>query len=410
MVEPDLQAVKQAARERVLALAQALIRIPSPSGDEEAVARFLAEHLAAAGLAASMPEVAPRRFNVLARLPGTGTGSSLILQGHLDTVPVYDMADPFGGTVVDGRLHGRGASDMKGGVAAMATALVLAREAGLVPGGDVTLAATVDEEQEKRGIHHVVATGVRADRGICGEPTDLRIAVAQRGCLAIRIDTRGRSCHGSAPEEGVNAIGHMAAVVAALARLRPHECEVAGAGTVRSSLSVGLIRGGVLFHVVPSECSVWLDRRTVPGEATESVLEELRALMAEVAREVPDFRAAVVVDRPDWQWPPIIARGIKPFVISADAPVVRSLQRAIRAVTGREAPCYVMNAWTEADFLVNDAKIPTVIFGPGSIALAHTAVESVGVEELVDATVAYFLAIADTAAGAASPIPSSGGR
>jgi acetylornithine deacetylase/succinyl-diaminopimelate desuccinylase family protein len=401
--------VRHAARERTPALAQALVRIPSPSGDEEAVATFLAKHLAAAGLDTSVPEVAPSRFNVLARLPGTGTGPSLVLQGHLDTVPSYDMADPFGGRVVDGRLHGRGACDMKGGVAAMATAVALAREAGLTPGGDVTLALTVDEEQEKRGIHHLIGGGMRADWGICGEPTDLRMAIAQRGCLAIRIDTHGRSCHGSTPEQGINAIGHMAPILAALGRLAPHERRVPGAETVRSSLSVGLIRGGVMFHVVPSECSVWLDRRTVPGEDAEGVLEELRRLVGEVAREVPDLRAEVVVDRPDWQWPPIVARGTGPFMISVDEPIVETLARSIRTATGREAPCFVMNAWTEADFLVNDAHTPTVVCGPGSLALAHSATESVGVEELVDATLVYFLAIAETRGEAARSRTRNGG-
>jgi acetylornithine deacetylase/succinyl-diaminopimelate desuccinylase family protein len=391
-----LEWVRAAARERTPALAAALVRIPSPSGEEEAVASFLGKHLAGAGLDTSVPEVAPRRFNVLARLPGTGRGPRLLLQGHIDTVPAYDMADPFGGAVVDGRLHGRGACDMKGGVAAMATAVALAREAGLTPGGDVTLAFTADEEQEKRGIHHLVAEGIRADWGICGEPTDLRIAIAQRGCLAIRIDTHGRSCHGSTPEQGINAVGHMAPIVAALGRLLPRECRVPGAETVRSSLSVGVIRGGVMFHVVPSECSVWLDRRTVPGEDAEGVLEELRRLVGEVSREVPDLRADVVVDRPDWRWPPIIARGTKPFIVSADEPIVRTLERSVRTATGRDATRFVMHAWTEADFLVNDAHIPTVVFGPGSLALAHTAIESIGIDELVDATAAYFLAIAET--------------
>ncbi|MCC7107100.1 MAG: M20 family metallopeptidase, partial [Chloroflexi bacterium] len=361
----------------------------SPSGEEAAVAAFIARMLADAGLEAEVYEADANRPNVVARLRGAEPGPTLLFQGHTDTIPVYGMPEPFSGRVENGAIHGRGACDMKGPLAAALCALLAAHEEGLVRRGELIVACTIDEEHEKRGIAALVQRGIRADFGVCCEPTGLRIAIGQKGALAVRVTTHGRATHGSTPERGVNAVVNMAKAILAVQTIELPTAEVVGVGRVAGTLNVGIVQGGYSHMVVPDTCRIWVDRRLAPGETPEQALAAISVALETLQRDDPSFEFEVDVDPPGYTWPPAVRHGTNGTLIEASASIVQLAGAAHTAVRGAGAPLAVMNAWTEADFLVNDAGIPTVIFGPGRLELAHSATERIEVEELVAGATIY---------------------
>jgi acetylornithine deacetylase/succinyl-diaminopimelate desuccinylase-like protein len=277
---------------------------------------------------------------------------------------------------------------MKGPLVAAILAVATAAEDDQLAGRYI-VAATVDEESEKRGAFGLVDRGLAADFGICVEPTDLRVAIAQKGCVSVRITTNGKAAHGANPHMGVNAIAKMAKVIDAIEGAPRPSIEVAGVGAVAGTYNVGVIAGGEMFFIVPDTCNVWIDRRTVPGETQEDALSELEAIVHAV-----DPEALVVADRQDWKWERIRERGIGSCSIPVDSPIVQAVANGVRTVTGGEPEFIVQNAWCETDFLANDLGIPTVNFGPGRMELAHTSDEHIevasllgGIEILADALV-----------------------
>lgn len=376
--------------ERAIVAVQEAIRIPSVFGDEERVGRYLARLMRDCGFTGvEFQEVAPGRANVIGELDSGRPGPIVVLQGHMDTVPVGAHPEPFSGALRDDRIWGRGTSDMKGPVVAAILAVSLAAKDERLTGRCI-VAATVDEESEKRGAFGLVDRGLVADFGICVEPTDLRVAIAQKGCVSIRVTTTGKAAHGANPHMGVNAIAKMANVIAAIENAPRPSIEVAGVGAVEGTYNVGVIAGGEMFFIVPDTCEIWIDRRTVPGESQEGALSELEALV-----HAAEPGAFVVADRQDWAWDRIRARGIGSCSVGLDSPIVEAVAGGVRAVMGREPQFIVQNAWCETDFLVNDLGIPTVNFGPGRMELAHTSDEHIevasllaGIEILADALVA----------------------
>lgn len=363
-----------------IALLRDLVRIDSrnpslapDSAGERAVAQMLASTLEAWGLRVSMHEAAPGRPNVVAR-GGRATGPSLMLNGHLDVVDVEGMAHaPFAADERDGRVYGRGASDMKGGVAAMCAAAARAAARGI--DGEVIVTAVVDEEHTSIGTRELLRCGVRADAAIVAEPTSLSVMPAHKGFAWIEIDVRGRAAHGSRYELGVDAILDAGLILAELDRLerevlpaRPHHPLLG-----RSSLHVSTIEGGQGWSTYPDRCVVRVERRTLPAERREEPFEEVRAAITR-ARE---RRPSIVVDAREilWQAPSDVAR---------DAPIVRALSDALTA-RGEQARFGGMTAWTDAA-LLNAAGIPAVCFGPGDIGMAHAAEEWIDVDEVARAT------------------------
>jgi acetylornithine deacetylase/succinyl-diaminopimelate desuccinylase-like protein len=306
----------------------------------------------------------------------------------MDTVPPGEHPEPFSGAVHDGAIWGRGASDMKGPLVAAILAVETARRAygGLC--GRVVVAATVDEESEKRGMFALVDRGLDADFGICVEPTDLRVAVAQKGCVSLRVTTSGVAAHGANPDQGVNAIRKIARIVEAIESATLPAVDVTGVGPVSGTYNVGVIEGGQMFFIVPDRAAIWVDRRTVPHETQEEALAGLRELVRSV-----DPDADVEVDRQDWSWPRIRERGIGSCSVDVDSPIVRAVVDSMTQASGRPAELHVQTAWCETDFLVNDLGIPTVNFGPGRMELAHTSTEHIEVDSLLTGVEALALAI-----------------
>ena len=375
--------------ERCTTAVREAVRIPSVFGDEQAVGEYLAALMRDAGLdEIELQEVQPGRSNVIGTLDTGRAGPTLVLQGHMDTVPEGEHPEPFSGALRDGAIWGRGTSDMKGPLVAAILAVEVARKAQPRLCGRVVVAATVDEESEKRGIFALVDRGVDADFGICVEPTDLRVAVAQKGCVSLRVTTSGVAAHGANPGHGVNAIRKMGRIVEAIESATLPSVDVAGVGPVAGTYNVGVIEGGQMFFIVPDRAAIWVDRRTNPRETQEEALEALRELVRSV-----DPDADVQVDRQDWSWPRIRERGIGSCSVDIESPIVRAVVDGVEQASGRPAELHVQTAWCETDFLVNDLGIPTVNFGPGRMELAHTSTEHIEVASLLKGVEALALAI-----------------
>ena len=300
---------------------------------------------------------------------GRAGSRALLLEAHMDTVQVENMAiDPFIPKVEGGRLFGRGACDDKSSLAAMMLALKLIKESDYTPEATVYLAAVADEEYKFRGVRHLLESGIRADAGIVGEPTDLDVVIAHKGCVRWRIITRGKAVHSSRPEEGVNAIHKMADVIVGMRRkLEPlydaRRHPLVGTPT----LSVGLISGGVGVNTVPDECTIHIDRRLLPGEKADEVLQEFREVFEELKAQDPSLDVRM-------EEPYLIDI---PVEISAEEPVVRCLVEASQAVLG-DARIKGVPYGTDASKIAASG-IPSVVFGPGSIVNAHSPSEFVEV-------------------------------
>lgn len=363
-----------------LALTRALVAIDSrnpslaPDGPGEGpVAQALADILTDWGFAVDIFDAAPGRPNVLARIGGGQGGRSLLLNGHLDTVGVEGMTHaPFTPDERDGRLFGRGATDMKAGIAAMCAAAVRAADQGL--GGEVIIAAVADEEYGSLGTRALLESGVTATAAIVTEPTRLAICPAHRGFAWCDVTVHGRAAHGSRYDIGIDAIAHAAQLIAELGAYEQ------GTLTARThpllghaSLHAGVIRGGSGISTYPERCDVSFERRTLPGERGADFVREVSAAADRVRARIPAFRADIT--------PGLVQ---EPNDVPVDHAIVAALTAAARA-NGGAMPIEGLSCWTDAA-LLTAAGIPAVCFGPGDIALAHAAEEYVRVDEIARAT------------------------
>ena len=390
MTSPDVQAVlAHLDDEAILAFAQELVRIPSVTGDERAAALFVAETCERAGLQVSVRDVHGDRPNVLATWPGESGAIGLLFHGHTDTVPFLGMHDPTSGEIEDGYIWGRGSVDQKGGLAAAVMAVLALARSGVRLAKGVAVAAVIDEESEHRGSAALVDDGLRADCAITTEPSDLRMLVACKGTAPIRIRFTGVLAHGSNPWLGVNAVEMAARTVTALKELKLKTVEVPGVGTMRASINFGLIQGGTAYNNVADSCSLWLDRRLVPGETQAVALAQVRKVLARLAADDPTFKAEAEIARPDWKWERIRERGLKPALTPPDSPVARAVAAAHQAVTGQAVEVGYTHGYNDGDFLINDLGIPTVNYGPGESARSHTVEERLRVDHLLAAVRVY---------------------
>jgi acetylornithine deacetylase len=346
--------------------------VPGGAGEAE-IARVVAEWARAAGLDVSVLEAAPGRPSVLARAVGAGGGRTLLLCGHLDTVGEEGMADPHVPRMDGDRLYGRGAYDMKAGLAA---ALVACRElggAGLA--GDVVVAAVADEEHASLGVREVLRE-VRADAAIVTEPTELQVVVAHKGFVWAEIEVTGRAAHGSRPDLGLDAIVRTGPILTGLGALDAALGERQHALLGRASLHASVIEGGVELSSYPARCVVGLERRTLPGETGADVDRELAVLLHRCRAADPELDAAQRL---------LLVRD--PFEIDPEAEVVQAARAAVADALGEASALAGASYWADAAFIAA-AGIPTVMLGPSG-AGAHAAEEWVS----VDATVATVQAL-----------------
>jgi acetylornithine deacetylase/succinyl-diaminopimelate desuccinylase-like protein len=353
----------------------------NPPGEEAATVAVLAAAADELELDVVETEVEPGRNNVRITLEG-GPGPGLLLLGHTDVVPVGDgwTTDPFGGAVHDGRIYGRGAADMKGGLAASLTALAALRGVGL--SGPVELAALVDEEETGKGIRAYVSAVPRPFLGcVTAEPTDLQNIIGARGASYLRIEVHGKSCHAGNPDDGANAIYGAAAVVAEIERLHAELAKLPHPLLGPATWSVGQIHGGTGGSIVPAECVVVADRRLLPDESTDAVLDDLRERVASLglADRGLTIDLAMPMEMPAFETP-------------ADSELARATDAALADAGGPGLPLGGWTAACDGGFVARDLGVPVVVLGPGSATTqAHRADESVAIEELVIAARAYAL-------------------
>jgi len=348
--------------------------VPGARGEQRA-AEHVREFLRANGIAADLEEAAPGRPNVVAILGSARHESAkpaLMIVAHIDTVGAGDMREPFTPRVRDGKMYGRGALDIKSGVAAMCAAAVEIVREGAHLARPVMIACVVDEECNSIGTEALLRRGHRAEAAIVLEPTDLRLVVAHKGYAWFEIVTRGRAAHGSLPAEGRDAIRMMGRVLVALNELETQLASRAPHARLgNASLHASLIEGGQELSSYPVECRLQLERRMLPEETEQSAEAELREMLAGLekpVKNVAEFRAT------------LRTLGSRPaYEIAEDAPLVQRARKIIARVCGT---CELsgMAAWTDTALLAA-AGIPGVVFGPTGRGL-HGAEEYVALDSV----------------------------
>ena len=342
------------------------------------MADLVEEFARSVGAQITRQEVFPGRENVICTIAADAPGPHLMLEAHMDTVALGPMTNghqPYMDD--DGRLHGRGSCDTKGSLAAMLLALQWA-SGDSDPEGPLTVAAAVDEETGSAGAKALPHSGVKVDGAIVGEPTSLEVVRSHRGGRYWPLITHGTAVHSSTPELGDNAILRMADVLHVLReeygrRLAGRTHPLVG----NSSFSVGIIKAGTSFNMVPDRCEAIIERRQIPGESVDDVEAELKEVLNIARRRHPDLNVEVQA----------------PFVFGdvldtpADAPIVKVLRDAVTDVCG-SANVIGVSYGSDAATLAA-AGIPSVLCGPGDIAYAHSADEFVPMAEVVQAAEIY---------------------
>lgn len=379
--------------DELVAVAQELIRYPSvnPPGDESAAAAFVAAELERLGAhAVAVVSAGEGRDSVTARWGKPG-GRVLAWNGHLDVVDPGDEASwrfgPFEAHVAEGRLWGRGTADMKGSVAAMLQSLAIIRRLQLPIDGELLITVVADEEAGgKYGAGYLAESGMMgtADAGICGEPTSLRPLVAARGRLWLEVEAIGVAAHASTPELGRNAISAIVDLAGTLSQLELSDAPHPLLGP--ATLTPTMITGGESPNSVAGRCTLTLDRRFPPGQSADTVREQIDDVVAQV------------MARHHVEWGVVERVRFDSSEIDADSEIVGVAARAVEAVTGSRPEVGGIPGSTDARFLIA-AGIPTVIFGPGELALAHTVDESIAVSDLAEGALAYAATIADFLGG-----------
>lgn len=339
--------------------------VPGARGEGE-LAQSIANWFREQGIEVHIEETAePGRPNIVAVVRGSGGGRSLLLNGHMDTVGVSGVEQPFTPTIKDYRLYGRGALDTKGGLASLMQAAAHAK--GLNLRGDVILAAVADEEYASFGTEALVKRWT-ADAAIVTEPTALDLVIAHKGFVWLEVETFGIAAHGSTPEYGVDAIMMMGKVLVELEKLGqellqlpPHP--LLGTGTLHASL----IEGGQELSSYPAHCKLRVERRTIPGETTALVEAEIQHILSTLSSTDYSFQASFRT---------MFTR--EPLEVSPNSQIVEMLRRNTQKVLGYEPPLGGSSGWMDSA-LLSQAGIPTVVFGPDGEGL-HSAVEWVDLD------------------------------
>jgi succinyl-diaminopimelate desuccinylase len=371
-------------KKELVDLTTRLVQLPTenPPGNEKAAAQFLKPLLSMMGFRVKILLSPQGRWNLIAERRWGKDGRTLIFNGHLDVVPAGDPSQwkypPFQGKLHKGRIYGRGASDMKSGIASFIHALSMIDRSKIhLHQGAVILHLVSDEESHgHQGMGFLTCTeGIRGDAALVGEPSDLHPVIAHKGALWLRISTLGKSAHSARPHLGVNAIEKMTKLIHQI-NLIPMKQEHPLLG--KPTLSIGTIRGGTKINIIPDCCEIELDRRMLPAERKEEVLKEIKERLDSVELQDPFFQYRM--EEIDFA---------EPSEIDPEEEIAKIGVEAIRKVMGKKPPLRAFSGFTDSRFYINQCRIPTLILGPGDTNQIHTRDESVEVEALVRAAHIY---------------------
>jgi acetylornithine deacetylase/succinyl-diaminopimelate desuccinylase family protein len=360
------------------------ISTENPPGNEKVAAQFLKPILSKMGFKIKTVLSPKGRWNLAAEKRWGRGGRTLIFNGHLDVVPAGDPSrwkyPPFQGKLSKGRIYGRGASDMKSGIASFIHALSVIdlSKIKLHQGGAILHLVSDEESHGHQGMGFLTRRGgIQGDAALVGEPTDLQPVIAQKGALWLRISTLGKSAHGSRPHLGVNAIEKMTKLMERLNSI-PLEKEHPLLG--KPTLGIGTIQGGTKINIVPDRCEIEVDRRMLPGEKKEEVLGELKAIMDSLQSQDPFFQYRM--EEIDFA---------EPSEVNPEEEIVKMGVEAIQEVMGTKPSLRAFSGFTDSRFYINQCNIPALIFGPGGTDQSHTTDESVEVDALLHAAHIYGL-------------------
>jgi acetylornithine deacetylase/succinyl-diaminopimelate desuccinylase family protein len=381
---------------RALELLTTLVAIPSvnPTYDPESageaqIATFVASWARALGLATRRQTVFPGRDNIIVRIEGPANAPVLLFESHMDTVSAAGteaMPDAFTPTVRDGRLYGRGACDTKSTLAAMMAAIESLLDDRASLACTIELLAAVDEETGGAGVKAHVEAGARADAAIVGEPTELRVVHAHNGCVRGEINVIGHAAHTSVAGEGINAITGMADVVLALRDLHARLVSAPGGVQANGSMTVSLIDGGTGINIVPARCKISYDRRIVPGQTVPEALAEIDTTLDTLRTSHPDLG----IER---QVPSLTDDALNTPTDSAIVRIASSANRALGLDPVPTAVPYGSDATKLSTSPHVAGGIPSIVYGPGSIAQDHGADEYVEIAQ-VEAAAAFYRGVA----------------
>ena len=351
-------------------------------GDEKPLAELLAGEMASFGMEVELVDLGNNRANVIGVLKGTGERNALLFNGHLDTVPPGDVEwnhGPYSGDIEDGKIYGRGSTDMKGGLAGMIMAAKAIKQAGVELKGDLIIAGTAGEEIDSIGAFDFLNKGGLKDVGaiVIGEPSSCGINVAEKGALWIEVTTYGKTAHGAFPEQGKNAIVYMNALINQLLQYRFAYEENLLLG--HPTMNISTIHGGVKTNVVPDKCTMTIDIRTVPGMNHEDIIKDLEGIIQELKKsELEGFEASINITNN------------RPAVETAvDHPFVRMAQDVIKEQFDKAAEPKGVNFYTDAAVFLPATNLPAILYGPGDAEMAHQPNEYVSIDSLMEAVQFY---------------------
>ena len=344
--------------------------VPGGRGEAE-IAAYIAEALRRLNLQVIMHEPEAGRVSVVGRLQGKGSGRALMLNGHLDTVGVEGMPEPFAATIRNGKMYGRGAFDMKGSLAACMTALKALVDSKAAFNGEVLLAAVADEEYFSLGTADIVSR-YKVDGAIVTEATEMNLCRAHKGFVWLEVETFGRAAHGSRFDEGVDANMMMGRFLAELDKLEKDLRARSSHPLVGPpSLHAALLNGGSGLSTYAANCKLKIERRTIPGETEAQVVGELQKIIDQLTAADSNFKATVNA---------LCTR--EPFEVAENAEIVRTVEKAAAQVRGISPRHIGQTFWMDSALLAA-AGIETVVIGPIG-AGAHADEEWVELQSLVD--------------------------
>lgn len=372
--------------EQLIAFCQEALRIPSYSGQEKGVAELMKRKMEEYGF----DEVIIDRFgSVLGTINGKRPGKTILMDGHIDTVDVIDAPqwehDPFGGEIADGKIYGRGASDMKGSDCAMITAAArFAEKTGRDFAGRVCVSCTVHEERFEGVSSREITRLAKPDLVIIGEATSTTVKRGQRGRAEVVVETEGVSCHSSNPEKGVNAVYAMTAVIDEIRKIVPNEHPLLGKGILELTDIISQPYPGA--SAVPSLCRATFDRRTLVGEDEAVILGQVNEAIARAQETHPGLKARCYLAEGEekcWTGDTIRARRYFPaWVTEEDSELVQAALKGLKDA-GIEAPLSHFSFCTNGSSFCGEAGIPTIGYGPSLESLAHVRDEYIEIDQLL---------------------------